>query len=311
MRRAVPLNAIRVFEVAARLGSFAGAARELNVTNGAVSRQIALLEDWLGVPLFLRLNRQVSLTEEGRTLLNEVSAALDRIEIATAAVAQRRKALTLSVNATPTLTMHWLIPRLSKFNRLHPGIEVRLSASLGAVDFAAGGYDIAIRRISDAPAGLQASPILPGMQFPVCSPALVRELNLHTPRDLSRANLLHSETSPQSWPRWLEISGEKGLVAAGSLRFEQMYFTVQAALNGLGVAMAPAIMLIDDLTTNRLTIPFPSTPLPGHPYRLVSPPLASGAGASGKEHAVAQFSEWIIAEGELSASALTEIVATP
>jgi LysR family transcriptional regulator, glycine cleavage system transcriptional activator len=144
-RRLPPLNAVRAFEVAGRHVSFTKAAVELSVTHGAVSRQVALLEEWLGTPLFLRSPAQLTLTQAGRSYLAEVTAALDRIAIASLHVVEQAAPSALHISAPPTFTMRWLIPRMSAFQRRRPDADIRLTTSLAPVNFKENAYDVASR----------------------------------------------------------------------------------------------------------------------------------------------------------------------
>ncbi|VCU68767.1 Glycine cleavage system transcriptional activator [Pigmentiphaga humi] len=300
MRRLPPLNAIRVFEVAARYENFARAAAELHVTHGAVSRQIALLEEWLGVLLFKRGARQALLTQEGRDLLKETSASLDRLELAVTVLRRTVQPSTLNVSATPTFSMHWLIPRLNRFTHRHPDIYIRLSSSLEPADFSRDSYDLAIRRTPTVPSQ-QAIPLFPAMSMPIGSPDLPGIAGI-TASGLSRHTLIHTATSPHSWPNLLASMGLKGLQPANALYFDQLYFGVQACINKMGIAVAPAVILVDDLLSEKLCLPFPRYrtendteyhAIVGAPYTPDSP--------------VAKFLEWLHEEGQASYEAILEL----
>src|ERR1700754_3031861 len=169
-----PLNAVRAFEAAARLGSFKEAATELSVTQGAVSQQIRLLEEWLGPPaLFRRSVRRVVLTPAGAALLAEFSPALDRISAAVEQHRERRDdapVAVLRVNALATFSLRWLLPRMSRFRAEHPDIEVRLTTANEPVDALPDPFDVVIRGGPDAFHGFSAIPFLPERRLPVCSP---------------------------------------------------------------------------------------------------------------------------------------------
>ena len=302
MRRLPPLNAIRAFEAAARHASFKRAASELNVTHGAISHQVSLLENWLKLPLFRRLNRQVVLTEEGRALLSDVTPALDRISLAVAALARERHAVIITINAPPTFTMRWLIPRLPGFLQMHPGIEVRLSASIAPVDFSGNNYDIAIRRGAETPAGLHDHVFLKEMLLPVCSPALIARGPLTAPADLSQHVLIHTGTSPTIWPEWLETVHVRGLRTAGSLRFDELFFSLEAAANGLGIAIAPAALVAEDVAAGRLVFPFATPFRQGHDYRILYAPLPE------KTAGITTFLNWALQQGAASAALVEELL---
>ena len=229
-----PLNAVKAFEAAARLGGFTRAATELNVTHGAVSRQIRLLEDWLGAALFSRTGRKVIATPAATDLLAEVGPALDRL--AGACLRIRNRALAdrlLRVSALPTFAMRWLIPRLPEFQREHPGLELRIvTASTPAEQF---GMDVdAVISGPSRQSGWIAKRFLGEARLPVLSPALILKCPLRAPADLARHTLLHAATLPEAWPRWLAAVGVPDLRPAGEQVFEHFYFAIQAALEGLG-----------------------------------------------------------------------------
>jgi LysR family glycine cleavage system transcriptional activator len=246
-RRALPpLNALRAFEAAARLGSFKDAAAELSVTHGAISRHIRLLEDWLGPPaLFRRLNRRVVLTPTGVALRDEAGPALDRLS----AAAERHQArgghpppAVLRVNALATFTLRWLLPRLAQFRELHPEIEVRLSTSNEPLESLSEPYDVIIRGGPDTFYGFTCHPFLTERRLPVCSPALLARLPLDEPADLRSHTLIHASTLPRVWPDWLTAAGAPDLTGSASLTLDHFYLTLQAALDGLGVAMGPTAL---------------------------------------------------------------------
>ena len=196
-----PLNAVRAFEAAARHRSFKHAAAELGVTHGAISRQIHLLESWLGAPvLFRRLNRGVALTPEGDALLTEVSRALDTIS---AAVRQHRQrqggpaATSLRVNALATFSLRWLLPRLTLFRQEHPAIEVQLTTANDPVDALPEDYDVVIRGGPDTFHGFTSRPLMHERRLPVCSPALLQRLPLTAITDLAKHTLINVTTMPR------------------------------------------------------------------------------------------------------------------
>jgi LysR family transcriptional regulator, glycine cleavage system transcriptional activator len=289
-RRALPpLNAVRAFEAAARHGSFKEAAAELGVTPGAVSRHVALLEDWLGPPaLFRRLNRRVALTSTGAALLAETAPALDRL----AGAAQRHRAqhgaaapAVLRVNALATFSLRWLLPRLGQFRARHAGIEVRLSTSNDPVDSLREPYDVIIRGGPDAFYGFTSRLFLTERRLPVCSPALMADSPLQEVADLRRCTLLHTSTLPRVWPDWFAAAGAT-VEPASSLTFDHFYLTIQAALDGLGVAMGPTALIADDLAAGRLVAPF-AVSLPTRNYHAYLPD------AQADDPSVGAFFAWL------------------
>jgi LysR family glycine cleavage system transcriptional activator len=230
-------------------------AEELNVTHGAVSRQIRLLEDWLGARLFLRTSRNAVPTRAGTQLLAEAGPALDRLAAVSLRVQNRGRARGLiDVSALPTFAMRWLIPRLPDFQRDHPGLELRIvTASTPAEQFRMD-VDAAISGPSRQ-SGWVGKRLLGEARFPVLSPDLMRKLPLRTPADLERHTLLHAATLREAWPRWMAAANVTDLTPARDQVFEHFYFAIQAALEGLGVVMGPLALIIDELRAGRLLAP--------------------------------------------------------
>ena len=256
-RQLPPLKALPAFEIAADHLSFSAAAEKLHVTHGAISRQVKALEEHLGVALFRRFNRRIELTEAGLALLPSVRQALHQIETGAAQVAARPRQGPLIVSCLATFLMRWLIPKLYGFSTVHPGIDVRLSASHARVDFTRDGIDAAIRIGKEPwPAGMRADPFLEDRVGPVCSPAWLAANRLKRPSDLKRHTLLHTETRPQAWVDWIDATGIKRINATSGLRFEHSYFSLEAAASGLGVAIGSFPLVEADLKSGRLVAPF-------------------------------------------------------
>lgn len=296
-RRSLPLNAIRAFEAAGRHGSFAAAAAELSVTRGAVSRHVAQLEAWLGTLLFQREPSRIVLTSAGRAYLAEVTAALDRLTLASLDLRSRVEATALRVNAPPTFAMRWLIPRLSSFQRRQPGTEVRMTTSLAPVDFAGGTYDVAIRGAQEALPGCVSVPFMTELILPVCDADLTEGGRLRTPADLAGVTLISYGTEPYSWADWLAAAGVPELRPAGTLRFEQMYFALQAAAEGLGVVLVPVFLALDDILAGRLTAPFGALAARRRRY---------WANAARRTPTVDAFINWLEGEGHDTERAMEE-----
>jgi LysR family glycine cleavage system transcriptional activator len=288
-----PLNAVRAFEAAARHGSFKDAAAELGVTHGAISRQVRLLEDWLGAPaLFQRLNRRVVLTPAGTALLAESGRALDRLSAAVRLHKGRHGAETVvRVNALATFSLRWLLPRLTQFRDSHPDIEVRLTTSNNPLDALPEPFDVVIRGGPDMFHGFVSRPVLSERRLPVCSPALLRRLPLAEVADLERHTLLHVTSMPRLWNDWLTVAGFPSLETAASLTLDHFYLSIQAAVDGLGVAMGPTALVADDLAAGRLVTPFPAVSLPARGYFAYLPrkPVTDPASAA--------FCDWLETEG--------------
>jgi len=291
-----PLNAVRSFEAAARLGSFKEAAIELGVTHGAISQQVRLLEDWVGAPaLFWRSTRRVTLTPAGTALLEEIGPALDRIS---AAVQRHRAtngevpAAVLRVNALATFSMRWLLPRLSRFRDERPDIEVRLTTSNVPIDALPDTFDVVIRGGPDSFHGFVSRLFLSERRLPVCSPALIAKLPLKEISDLAQHTLLNVTSMPRLWQDWLTQAGHARLTPAATLTFDHFFLTIQAAMDGLGVAMGPTALIGDDTAAGRLIMPFPDVSLPARSYFAYLPARSE----SGSQTAV--FCDWLEKEGQ-------------
>lgn len=292
MRKLPPLNAVRAFEAAARHVSFTKAGTELNVTHGAVSRQVALLEEWLGTPLFHRSSSQLALTDAGRRYLPEVSAVFDRLAVASTYMVQQASPTSLRVNAPPTFVMRWLIPRISIFQRQHPNVEIHLTTSLAPVNFHENTYDVAIRGNQEPLKDCNSQPFMGEIIAPVCHSDLLERGPLATPQDLHAHTLISYATEPYSWTEWLETAGVPNLRPAATLNFEQMYFALQAASEGLGIALVPLFLVIDDIVAGKLCTPFGSLAVKRRTY------YANYVRQSKSSPMIDSFCEWLIQEGK-------------
>lgn len=270
-RRLPSLQALRAFDAAARRLHFTHAAQELSVTPGAVSRQIQALETDLGTRLFERRHREVVLTAEGKAYAAEVASALDRLALATNRIRARPRVRPLSICAYPTFAMRWLIPRWRRFQELHPAIDLQLTTSLAAVDAVRDGFDAVVRFLENGSTGETGIPLVHVEIFPVCSPALLD--HVRTVDDLRRHVLIESDSRPHDWQRWFDAVGlAKGNVNPSRVRFESLSLAYQAAIEGVGVAMAIGCLVEDDLQMKRLVQPLgPSHQAPGAFY-LLHPP---------------------------------------
>ena len=256
MRKLPPLNAVRTFEAAARHVSFTNAAEELHVTHGAVSRQVALLEEWFGVKLFRRAPSQLSLTDAGQIYFREVTAILDRLALASMDMQQHVAPAVLRVNAPPTFTMRWLIGRIAAFQRKRPDVELRLTTSLGAVNASDLSSDVAIRGEQPAMPGWRSIYFMTELIAPVCHVDLLERGQLKTPADLIKHTLITYLTEPYDWRQWLLSAGGEMSGNQTKLRFEQMYFALQATQERMGVGLYPLFLVIDELVDKRLCVPF-------------------------------------------------------
>lgn len=271
MPRLPPLNALKAFDAAARHLSFTAAAADLHVTHGAVSRQIATLEDELQVSLFVRTARGLRLTMEGAQLARGVGTAFDTLRSSVAQVRRTGTAPALRVSVPPTLAMWWLIPRMSALHQAHPELRIDLTTSTDAVDFEQDLYDAAIRRIRQVPKGMVAQRFLEAGPVPVCSPAYQKQHRLRSTADLGRATLIETRSEPKAWPEWLKARKVRRAADAPAVAFEQLYFAVQAALDSLGVALAPAAIVEGEIQRGRLRALCPPDGPASPAYALLSP----------------------------------------
>ena len=251
-RAHLPLNALRAFEAAARHLNFTRAGLELCVSQGAVSHQVALLEERLGVPLFRRLPRGLALTDEGHALVPVVADAFDRIGGTLDRYADGRLREVLTLGVVGTFAAGWLMRRLDRFATACPQIDLRVMTNNNRVDLAGEGLDLAIRFGDGAWHGTHAEPIMPAPLSPLCTPAMAARLR--SPQALAGETLLRSYRA-DDWSRWFAAAG----VAPPSLRgpvFDSSILMVAMAENGLGIALAPPAMFLDHLVTERLVQPF-------------------------------------------------------
>lgn len=258
-----PMNALRVFEVAARAGSYTAAARELHLTHGAVSRQIAILEDWLGQPLFAREGQSMVASPHARALAREISAAFDHIADAAERYGTSRQVDVIRVSASSTIAMRWLIPRLPAFTDMHPDVEVRVTTVLSTEPGLKGSFDVAIRRHLPAGGQFQATALFNEMNTLIASPALVARAGLTAFDQLASQTWLTTETRPGDWERWLDVAGKATLRGRRSTRFDHYFVTLQAVVDGLGIGIGPFPTLHMDRDAGRLVTPFPDLLAPG------------------------------------------------
>ncbi len=300
--RLPPLNALVVFEAAARHLSFTRAAESLHVTQAAVSHQIKALEEWLGVALFHRIGRGqgLALTESGRDYLPRVSAALDTIRSATSTVMDRRRQRILNVATLDSFGLLWLLPRLGRFMRQHPTTDVRvLAADLEADALAKGAVHIDIRYGDGDWGGLEVVQFLSEEIFPVCNPAIVTaERPLRTPEDLRVHTLLH-DVMVTDWQGWLAAAGVSGIDTERGPGFNHSHLVTASAVNGDGVALGRSALVADALAKGNLIRPFALSLPSKYAYYAVC------THGSLSDPVVAAFRDWLVEEGR-SAEAITE-----
>ncbi|MCO8249614.1 LysR family transcriptional regulator [Comamonas thiooxydans] len=248
----LPLNALRMFDAAARHLSLTRAAQELHVTQAAVSQHIRNLEERLGKPLFRRLPRGLALTDEGQALWPVVAQSFERIEQSLQQVAEPRPREILTVGVVGTFAIGWLIPRLSQFQQLHPYIDLRLLTNNNRVDLAGEGLDAAVRFGDGAWHGTHAQMLLRAPLSPMCTPMLAQQLR--EPADLARQTLLRSYRT-QEWEGWFAGLDQTAPLARGAM-FDSSLTLAEAAAQGAGIALLPARMFEHMLQQGRLVRPF-------------------------------------------------------
>ena len=286
------LNGLRAFEAAARHLSFTLAASELNVTQTAISHQIRRLEEELGIRLFIRQNRALTLTPEARDYLPGVRAAFNDLRLATDRLLRKDDDKVLTVSTLASLAAKWLLPRLTDFQEANPGIDVRITTSTSLVDFQRDDVDAAIRYGRGQWPGLRADWLMADELFPVCSPSLLRgDKPLRQPEDLKGYPLLHtSNANSDDWRLWLTAAGLPADIAKQpGITFDMIFMTIQAAIDGIGVAMGRTSYVSDDIAKGRLVVPFKIALPADAGFYLVSP--------EGRREApkLAAFRQWMIA----------------
>ena len=298
MTRSFNLAALRGFEAAARHLSFTKAAAELNVTPAAVSHAVRELELDLKVKLFERSSRVVRLTAPGEALARAVGEGLGTINRAVQRLRGADGRPKLLVTTSPSLAGKWLVPRLDRFLARHPEVDVRIDVAPRLLDFTEDNVDIGIRFGVGAYPGLIAEKLFEESVFPVCSPHLLAARKpLKEPRDLKHHTLIHIDWDAQwatwpNWQMWLRAAGAPEVDATRGLHFGQTALSLQAALDGQGVALGDSTLVADDLLAGRLVRPF-SMALKGpsqFAYHLVHAP------ARAEEPLIKAFRRWILDE---------------
>jgi len=286
-RRLPQLNALKAFEAAARHVSFTRAAEELCVTQGAVSHQVKALEAELGVKLFNRERQRLLITDSGREYLAVVRDALDRIAMGTERLMQRESSGALTVSTSPDFAAKWLVHRLGRFAEAHPGIDLRISATMHHVDFAREDVDIAVRHGDGRWPGLHATRLCTEHLFAVCSPGVGS--GLRRPSDVLKLPLLHLDDRT-TWSEWLEAAGVTGADAVHGPVLNRASMLIDAAVDGQGIALARTTLAAWDLINKRLVRPFPVALPLSKSYWIVCPK------ATASQPKLTAFRDWLLAE---------------
>ena len=279
MRRKLPsTQALACFEAAARHGSFTRAAQELALTQGAISRQVSALEDFLGVALFKRGQHGMTLTPAGEDYARQVSRRLDGLERDTLDLMGRQgrgEAITLAT--VPTFANRWLIPRLPLLAARHPELTVHIEVRTRPFLFTDSGLDAALYAGTPEQVqqwvGVQAHTLLPEQVVPVCSPALLAGRDSLTPTELAHCPLLQPATRPEAWRQWFDAQGVDAPQAMTGPRYELFSMQTAAATHGLGVALMPTLLIGAELKSGALVVACPRPQNSGRHYCLVQPDL--------------------------------------
>ncbi len=272
-----PFLSVRVFEAAARSGSFARAADELGITAGAVSQHIRVLEEFAGQPLFRRLGRGVELTEAGQAAFAHASGALAEMLQAGRAMRASLRGRRISISTAPSFASKWLIPRLSRFQERYPDVEVRMSADMGLIDFATTDIDLAVRYGPGGYEGLHCERLMSESVVVVASPKLLLGRSITSAADLADLPLIHDEAperdpSCPTWPMWFAARGERRDDAERGLRFNHSGLALEAATAGKGLVLAKRQLALRDLSEGNLVSLLDETYAPvGFAYWLVWP----------------------------------------
>lgn len=257
MRRLPPMNALRVFEAAARNESFAAAAEELFLTASAVSHQIKSLETYLGLSLFRRDKRKVELTAAGSQYLQSVRGALDEIEAATYRLTANPERDTVTISVAPNFLIRWLMPRMTRFQALYPDVELQISASSGLIDFNKQNTDMAVYFGHGDWHDIEVHFLRNVWLVPVCSPELLKGRHpLNEPADLRHHTLIHVSKRAYEWPEWLQLAGVEYKGFSRGLQLSSSQLATGAAQESLGVALADSTLTSREIEQGKLIMPF-------------------------------------------------------
>jgi len=310
-KRQPPLLSLRAFEAAARHLSFTAAAEELFLTQGAISRHVRGLEEFLSQKLFDRFTRRVELTAVGLEYYRAVHNALTEIEEATlrATKFEARKALT--INVMPTLGATWLMPKLANFSETYPDIEIRMISAIDTVNFQSNDVDIAIRagllpgaaRTPNRPRiememvtnwkGVRADYLMPDILTPVISNKLLSQgAEIKTPKDLLKYRLIHNTNRKYAWGDWLASQGVKLTARTESISYGHFFMALRAAVNCKGVALLPSILVENSFARGELVQPFPARIESDGAYYLLTREDSSSS------RPIRTFCNWLLTEAQ-------------
>ncbi|AYA42134.1 transcriptional regulator GcvA [Xenorhabdus nematophila] len=293
-KRLPPLNALRVFDAAARHLSFTKAAEELFVTQAAVSHQMKSLEDFLGLKLFRRRNRSLLLTEDGQSYYLDIKEIFTAINDATRKLQARSAKGALTVSLSPSFAIQWLVPRLSGFNQSFPGIDVRIQAVDREEDKLADDVDVAIFYGRGSWPGMRTDRLYPEYLLPVCSPSLLTgDRPLKMPSDLARHTLLH-DSSRRDWQAYVrQLDMQQQINVHQGPIFSHSSMVIQAAVHGQGVALANNVMAQNEIDAGRLVCPFNDVLVSKNAFYLVCHDNQAELGK------IAAFRKWILTQAAI------------
>lgn len=297
-----PLSAVRVFEAAARYGSFKKAAEELNITASAVSHAVQTLEDWLGVELFRRGGGKLHLTEPGAAYGAALSTAMQTIADATMRLPGRRARGRLTISSAPSFAARWLMPRLARFKALRPEIAVDIQTSVNLVDLPMEGIDAAIRLVPSTQALPHWSRLMTETLVPVCAPSfLERHRGLSGPALIATADLIHVTVVSVEWEQWFaRVDGVAARDLAGGIRVDTVNLAIEAALRGLGIALARSPLADIEIASGRLVRVLENSVPSGLSYWLVT------MDAEFQSEDVKAFRRWVLEEAGVTKREMDE-----
>lgn len=293
-RRMPPLNALKAFEAAARNLSFTKASEELNVTQAAISHQVRTLEEYFGITMFYRSHRRLTLTDAGRRYLPKLTQAFDLVAESYTDLHKDDSFVRLNIKAPSSFSIQWLVPKLTVFQQQYPHVEIRLSAQDNDIDFFPEAFDVEIRYLQGEIDDPNSRLLFKEEIFPVCSPKLVDgEIPLLEPANLAQHTLLHINFYPEDWEMWLKQAGAGEIDSERGHRFDQSGLTLQAAVQGLGVARGRTPIVDRKLADESLVEPFDSRLKSSGGYWLIIK-----ATVEMRKH-VEDFTTWILKESSM------------
>jgi len=287
MKRDAPsFAALRIFAVAAQRQSFRDAGLELGLTPSAVSHQVRAVEAWVGAPLFLRQVRQVRLTPLGETLSARLSQAFFDIDTALGQAKRQSDSTGLRIAALPLFTNAWLVPRLARFEALHPDLSLSIDTEARVVDLEKGEADVAIRNVAAVTPGLFGHKLLDLRAAPLCVPKVAE--TVRAPEDLARATLIDLSVGRAGWPEWFAGVGCPGLKPARTLTFDNVPSAIDAAAQGRGVLLGLLPLVLDAPNASQLVAPLQHPPVDAGAYFVVC------RKADRADSTIQAFMQWLI-----------------